>query len=105
MDALAPVNGMLSVFQTVEMTGADSGALGAADAKACHIFQLRQRGDSLRIVAPTALERTALKKYGGANAVSVMNGEMFDIKNFSFHSYCAECSALRMNSSCSPLLK
>ena len=39
-------------------------------------------GQALRIVAPKASERTALEKYRGTDARTIVDGEVFDIKDF-----------------------
>ena len=39
-------------------------------------------GQALWIVAPKASERTALEKYRGTDARTIVDGEVFDIKDF-----------------------
>ena len=90
-DAFFAVDTVAAVVEDMGAMRADRRAVAALDALVGEKRQFRLRLAALRIVAPTAAQRTALQKNRRPDARSVMHRKAFYIDQSAFHCHVLSC--------------
>ena len=83
--ALAPVNGMRTVFHLVGAHGANRQTFATTDAFILIVHEILLKGKGLRVVTPGAPQVTALEKNRGANARAITERKPLNIGNQMLH--------------------
>jgi hypothetical protein len=90
-DAFFAVDTVAAVVEDMGAMRADRRPVAALDALMSEKRQFRLRLAALRIVTPTAPQRTALQKNGRPNAWSVMHCKTLDIDQSAIHCHILSC--------------